>query len=75
VDDIWWEWPQRSVPATNETLDAVNETAQDFYDHGHIDQMTMRYFDVICLTPIHKFDALAVALLSDVMQIVLLLLK
>jgi len=36
----------------SDILDAVHETAQDLYDNGVIDTLTMRHFDAMCLTPI-----------------------
>jgi len=41
----------------SEILEAVHETAKDLFEIGHIDQMTMRKFDTMCLTPITDFRA------------------
>lgn len=41
----------------SDILDSVHETASDFYSKGHIDQMTMRHFDTLCLTPVRDFAA------------------
>jgi putative transcriptional regulator len=33
---------------------SVHETASDFYRDGSLDKMTLREFDVLCLTPVQK---------------------
>ena len=33
---------------------AIHETAEDLHRSGGMDQMTMRKFDALCLTPIEK---------------------
>jgi putative transcriptional regulator len=44
----------------SDILDAVHETAKDFYQHDHIDQVTMHHFNALCLTPIPTFDAVLI---------------
>jgi putative transcriptional regulator len=41
----------------SEALQAVHETIAEFHKNGHVDSMTMRHFDAMCLTPVHDFDA------------------
>jgi len=38
----------------NKMMASVHETASDFYRDGSLDKMTLREFDVLCLTPVQK---------------------
>lgn len=39
---------------TSKILNAVHQTAKDFYDAGIMPAKTMREFDKLCLSPTHK---------------------
>ena len=43
----------------SDILDAVHEAAKDFYQHEHINQVTMHHFNALCLTTTSTFLALA----------------
>ena len=49
----------------SDILYTVHETATDLYKNGHIDQMTMRQFDALCLTPVLEFDAQSIKTLRE----------
>lgn len=49
----------------SDILDSVHDTAKDLYEKGHIDQMTMRQFDAICLTPVGDFDAQQIKVMRE----------
>tara|TARA_R110001599_G_scaffold39338_5_gene119975 strand:+ start:7062 stop:7250 length:189 start_codon:yes stop_codon:yes gene_type:complete len=41
--------------AMSDILKSVHKTAKDLNKAGVIDKTTMRRFDILCLTSIHKF--------------------
>lgn len=49
----------------SDILDMVHETATDLFNKGNIDQMTLRQFDAVCLTPVLEFDAQAIKALRE----------
>ena len=38
-------------------LDVVHESAKDLHDAGLMDEITMREFDALCLTPVQVYTA------------------
>ncbi len=44
-------------PRSNGLLDAVHETAKDLREVGLMDEMTMREFDALCLSPVQEYSA------------------
>ena len=46
-------------------LEAVHETARDLHRLGFIDKRKMRKYDVLCLEPVHEYDAEKVRALRE----------
>jgi putative transcriptional regulator len=45
----------KSTPKSR-LMEAVHETAQELYDSGAIDKVTMHKFDSLCLKPVVDYD-------------------
>ncbi len=45
---------------TRSVLKVVHESAMDLHDAGVLDQITMREFDALCLTPVKEYTALQI---------------
>ena len=44
-------------------LDVVHESAKDLHDTGVMDEVTMREFDALCLTPVKVYTAKEIQLI------------
>ncbi len=43
--------------AKSRLMEAIHETAQDLYDAGAIDKVTMSQYDLLCLKPAETYDS------------------
>lgn len=55
--------------AKSRVLEAIHETASDLHQLGFIDKRKMRKYDMLCLEPVHDYDAVKVKALRTRLQL------